>query len=84
MRINLQTFYSIFQNIVQGYLKNILPRIPEVRIAISEQIKDSKPEAIFFSTGIQNLLQESIADVANENKLPVYSFKHTGIFSIRK
>lgn len=75
----IPSFYSIFQNIVHGYLGNILPRISEVRIAISKQIKESQPKAIFFSTGIQNLLQESIADVANENKLPVYSFKHTGI-----
>ena len=68
----IPSFSNKFQAIIDGYVENIISRIPNVRLSIQKEIEKHNPKAIFFSTGIQNILQANIAQIAYKKKIPVY------------
>jgi len=75
----LPRFSSILLDIIRDYIQNVVAKIPQVRLSIDKRIKEEKPHSVLFSAGIANVLHATVADVASENDIPVYAFKHSGI-----
>jgi hypothetical protein len=66
----------------ETYFQKVVLKLPAVEEAIDVAMKDSKPKAVLYSIGIQNVLQESVARIANFQNVPVYCFKHGGVAEI--
>ena len=62
-----------------NYIQSIALRLPELEKKTYEWISTDKPKGVFYSIGIQNVVEETVARIANKSFIPVYTFKHGGI-----
>ena len=66
-------------SLVKNYTEEIALRIPSVECEVLSRMESQKPKAIMYAIGIENVLEEAIARVANKISVPVYTFKHGGV-----
>ncbi|MDH5523653.1 MAG: hypothetical protein OEY01_06630 [Desulfobulbaceae bacterium] len=64
--------------LVESYLDNVVSRLQAVEAGIKQRMEAEGPQAILYSIGSENVLEEAIARVANGQNIPVYYFKHGG------
>jgi hypothetical protein len=64
--------------IVDLYLKNIVSKLPSVSVGIKMRMMEENPKALLYAIGSETVLEESVAHVANDLKIPIYYFKHGG------
>jgi hypothetical protein len=64
------------------YLNQIVSRYPLMINEIRKNIKKDSPKAVLYSVGSENILEEAIACVSEEHDIPVFFFKHSGVYNM--
>lgn len=72
--------YSKWLNkFILTYVYSVVLRLPELENKVYKKMSIDKPRGVFYSIGVQNVIEETIARVANKLLIPVYTFKHGGV-----
>lgn len=65
-----------------SYHKEIVGRLAFLSDAVNRFYEESKPQALLYSIGAANVIEDVFAHQANNRNIPVYYFKHGGADSI--
>lgn len=64
------------------YLNQIVSRYPLMISEIRKNFTKDSPQAVLYSIGSENILEEAIARVAEEYSVPVFFFKHSAVYNM--
>ena len=82
----LKKWFPYHQNFVSKifwiYLNQIVARYPLMVSEIRKNIEKDSPKAVLYSIGSENILEETVARIAEECKVPVFFFLNTVAFTI--
>ncbi len=71
--------YKIWlKQFITTYFRSVVCRLQPVNSGIALRMAAERPLAILYALGAGNILEETIGHVANQQKIPVYYFKHGG------
>jgi len=62
----------------EQYQNNVIFKLNNYQKGLENRLKSSKPKALLYSIGSQNVLEERIGSVANKLNFPIFYFKHNG------
>ncbi len=82
----LEKWFPYHQNFVSKifwiYLNQIVSSYPLMISEIRKNITKDLPQAVLYSVGSENILEEAVARVAEEHSIPVFFFKHSGVYNM--
>ncbi len=73
---------KLLMSFFEDYQSNIVSSAPNAKKYINDQIFKEKPRALLYSSGSSTLKEALYAEAANDNKVHVAFFKHSGIENI--
>lgn len=72
--------YTVWLNTwFDQYYQQVVLKIKHYELALEMRMKESKPTALLYSIGAEDVLEEVLCRVANRLSIPVFFFKHGGI-----
>ncbi|MDA7441051.1 hypothetical protein N8823_04375 [Candidatus Pseudothioglobus singularis] len=74
----VSNFKHLIIAMFEAYVKDTLIHLPQAERLIEKRFIALNPKALLFSIGIQSLMGEVLAKIAQKNNTPILTFKHSG------